>query len=150
MQRPSGGSPKKSVDDQLQDAMKLLREKNAQLLDQKRTIIQLQEESDDAQTIRENIYKIAAHDADPPEWLAREGRAGARGIPITIWSDFHYGEVVRMPGINNYDKTVARRRIQRLAETTVDLAYNHMGRAKVAYPGCIVALGGDIDRKSVV
>lgn len=130
--------------ERLHDAEKLIREKNSLLLDQKRTIARLTEDGDDAHTIRENIYKIAGYDPDPPEWLAREGRAGARGVPATIWSDWHYGEVVRMPGINLYDKAIAKKRIQRLAETTVDLAYNHMGRAKISYPGCVVALGGDM------
>jgi len=30
-----------------------------------------------------------------------------------------------------------------LVGTTIDLAYNHMGRAKTTYPGCVVMLGGD-------
>lgn len=122
----------------------LIRQKNAELHEQRKTITRLTQDHDDARTVRENIYKIAAYDPEPPEWTVREGRAGARGVPATIWSDWHYGEVVRMPGINNYDKTVAKRRIKRLAETTVDLAVNHMGRAKITYPGCIVALGGDM------
>jgi hypothetical protein len=129
---------------QLSDANSLLRDKNKLILLQKKNVEALQKEHDDARTIRENIYKIAAHDADPPEWTVREGRAGARGVPATIWSDFHYGEVVRMPGVNTYDKAVAKRRIKHLCETTVDLAFNHMGRAKITYPGCIVALGGDM------
>src|SRR6266404_9815290 len=134
----------KSDTERLNDAQAIIRQKNTELLDAKRTIARLTEESDDAKTVRENIYKIAAYDPDPPEWTVREGRAGARGVPATIWSDWHYGEVVRMPGINTYDKAVARRRIKHLAETTVDLAFNHMGRAKITYPGCIVALGGDM------
>lgn len=136
--------PIKTADDQLIAAQMLIRQKNAELHEQRKTITRLTQDHDDARTVRENIYKIAAYDPEPPEWTVREGRAGARGVPATIWSDWHYGEVVRMPGINNYDKTVAKRRIKRLAETTVDLAVNHMGRAKITYPGCIVALGGDM------
>src|ERR1700728_985122 len=135
---------RKTDTDRLRDAEMIIRQKNAELLDYKKTVARLTEEGDDARTVRENIYRIAENDPDPPQWLAREGRAGARGVPATIWSDWHYGEVVRMPGVNNYDRAIARRRIQRLAETTVDLAYNHMGRAKITYPGCIVALGGDM------
>ena len=135
---------RKTPSDYLADAQSIIREKNRQLADAKKLIASLTQEQDDARKIRENIYKIAAYDAEPPSWTIREGRAGSRGIPATIWSDWHYGEVVRMPGINTFDKLTARRRIKRLAETTVDLAYNHMGRAKVAYPGCVVALGGDM------
>jgi hypothetical protein len=129
---------------QLADAMALIREKNKLLLVQKKNIEQLQGEQDDARTIRENIYKIAAHDPDPPSWLKRASRGSTRGVPATIWSDWHYGEVVRMPGINYYDRTVAKKRIERLVTTTVDLAFNHMGSAKASYPGAIVALGGDM------
>ena len=133
-----------NLEKQLADAMAIIREKNKTLLANKKQIEALTKEQDDARHIRENIYKIAAYDPDPPEWTVREGRAGARGVPATIWSDFHYGEVVRMPGINTYDKRVAARRIRKLAETTCDLAFNHMGRAKISYPGCVVALGGDM------
>jgi hypothetical protein len=31
---------------------------------------------------------------------------------LIMCSDWHYGEVVRMPGINTYDKAVAKKRIQ--------------------------------------
>src|ERR1035437_7269634 len=95
--------------DKLHDAMSIIRQKNAELLDQRRTITRLTEEHDDAKTIREKAYKIAAYDPDPPEWTVREGRAGARGVPATIWSDWHFGEVVRMPGINTFDKRVTAR-----------------------------------------
>ncbi len=137
-------APLKTDAEKLADAIDLLRKKNTELTEQRRLVDSLREERDNVKTIRENIYKIAAYDPDPPEWTIREGRAGARGVPATIWSDWHYGEVVRMPGINAYDKGVARRRIKRLVETTCDLAFNHMGRAKITYPGCIVALGGDM------
>lgn len=136
--------PRKTEREQLDDAMRLLREKNTALVAAKRQIEALTKEQDDAEKVRENIFRIAAYDPDPPEWTVREGRAGARGVPATIWSDWHYGEVVRMPGINNFDKNVAKKRIKHLCETTVDLAFNHMGRAKISYPGCIVALGGDM------
>lgn len=135
---------RKTADEQLHDAMAIIREKNKILNENKKLIEVLTKEQDNARTVRENIYKIAAYDPDPPEWLAREGRAGARGVPSTIWSDWHYGEVVNMPGINQFNKQVARARIKRLCETTVDLAFNHMGKARISYPGCIVALGGDM------
>lgn len=128
----------------LVDATDIIRKKNAELLEQRKVIESLRRENDAAKTIRENIYKIAAYDPDPPEWTVREGRAGARGVPATIWSDWHYGEVVRMPGINIYDKTIAKKRVKHLVETTVDIAFHHMGRARISYPGCIVALGGDM------
>ena len=136
--------PLKTDAERLADAASIIRQKNKDLREQKQLIESLRKEHDDARSIRENIYRIAAYDPDPPEWTVREGRAGARGVPATIWSDWHYGEVVRMPGVNSYDKAVAKKRVQRLVEATIDLSFNHMGRAKVAYPGCVVALGGDM------
>jgi hypothetical protein len=138
---------RKTDADRLHDAEKIIREKNAQLLDQKRTIARLTEDGDDAKTIRENIYKIAGYDPDPPCWPPREGRAGARGVPVTVWSDWHYSERIskaEVAGFNEFNKTIAKQRVQRLVETTIDLAFNHMGRAKVAYPGAVVCLGGDM------
>ena len=130
--------------EKLHDAMSIIRQKNAELLASKKTITRLTVEYDNAKVIREKAYKIAAYDPDPPEWTVREGRAGARGVPAVIWSDWHFSERVQMPGINTYNKTIAARRIKRLVETTCDLAFNHMGRARTSYPGCIVALGGDM------
>jgi hypothetical protein len=140
------GSPRKTIEEQLIDAQKIIREKNAQLIDTKKTIARLTEDGDDAQTIRENIYKIAAYDPEPPEWLAREGKAGARGVPIALWSDWHYGERIvaaEVAGVNEFNKSIAKKRVQRLVETTIDLAFNHMGSAKITYPGIVVCLMGD-------
>jgi hypothetical protein len=106
--------PTSTLQKQLDDAMAIIREKNKALLSYKKQVDGLTKEQDDARTVRENIYKIAAYDPEPPEWTVREGRAGARGVPATIWSDWHYGEVVRMPGINSFDKRVAARRIKHL------------------------------------
>ena len=138
--------PLKTDTDRLRDAEKIIREKNALLLDQKRTIQRLTAESDDARTVRENIYKIAAYDPEPPEWTIKGGRTGARGVPIALWSDWHYGERIvaaEVAGVNEFNKSIAKKRVQRLVETTIDLAFNHMGRAKVAYPGIVVCLLGD-------
>jgi hypothetical protein len=138
---------RKTDADRLQDAALIITQKNEEIAAQRRTIAALQKSDDTARTIRENIYKIAAYDPDPPEWLVREGQTGHRGVPATIWSDWHYGEVVRkseVGGVNEFSKEIARRRIKRLTTTTVDLAFNHMGRAKTNYPGIVVCLGGDM------
>ncbi len=64
-----------------------------------------------------------------------------------MWSDFHYGEVVDLEqtnGMNKYNAKIAQKRIQTLVDTTIDLSFNHMGRAKAEYPGIVVCLGGDM------
>jgi hypothetical protein len=110
-------------------------------------IANIQQDNDTAETIREAILGLSARTPEPPEWLLKEGHAGKRGAPCTIWSDWHWGEVVvkeEVAGVNEYNAKIGRIRAKKLVETTIDLAYNHMGRAKTQYPGCIVCLGGDM------
>lgn len=138
----------KTVEEKLADAQEIIRKKNAQEIDYKRTIAQLTREEDTAKAIRQEIFGLAAHNPEPPEWISgRGGKIGSRGAPMTVWSDIHYGEKVNseeVNGVNEYDHKIAKRRMLKLFDTTVDLAYNHMGRAKTEYPGIIVMLGGDM------
>jgi len=139
---------RKTDADRLLDAAELLRKKNAELIDHKRTINQLRRDNDTAEKIRQEIYGLAAHTMDPPAWISGKGvRNGERGGPVTIWSDFHYGEVINpdeVGGVNKYDRRIAKTRVTRLVDTTIDLCFNHMGRSKVAYPGIVICLGGDM------
>lgn len=66
---------------------------------------------------------------------------------MTIWSDFHWGEVVKpeqVGGVNEFNRAIGVQRVKRLVSTTIDLAFNHMGRAKAEYPGIVIMLGGDM------
>jgi len=139
---------KKTVEQQLQDAMDIIKKKNAELLDTKRVIQGLQRAEDTAEKIRQEIYNLAAHTPEPPVWLSGKGvKNGARGGPVTIWSDFHYGERVfpdQVGGVNVFNNKVAKERFTRLVNITIDLCENHMGRANVKYPGIVICLGGDM------
>ncbi len=108
----------------------------------------LQKEHDSAEAIRTEIFNLASRSPEPPAWLTGAShKVGSRGVPTTIWSDWHYGEVVRpeeVGGVNEFNTEIAEARIKRLVDTTVDLSYNHMGRAKKQYPGAVVMLGGDM------
>jgi hypothetical protein len=132
----------------LLDAEEIIRRKNAELTYNRHLIKQLHREKDEAEEIRQIIWELAAHNPEPPAWIHRsQGRTGSRGCPITIWSDLHYGETISKDetnGLNQYDKNIARKRLFRLYDTTVDLAFNHMGKANTKYPGIIVCLGGDM------
>jgi hypothetical protein len=134
--------------DRLDFAEDTVRKKNAEIADLKRTIIQIRKDNDTAEAIRQEIFGLAAHTTAPPAWISGKSvKGGERGGPITIWSDFHYGEVVdedQIGGVNKYNKAIAKTRFQRLVDTTIDLSFNHMGRASVAYPGIVVCLGGDM------
>lgn len=141
------GAPTKTLDDRLKDAEKIIRLKNAEILEQKRALIALQKSDDSAREIREKIHKIAGYDPEPPEWLIKSKTSNNRGTPITVWSDWHYGEVVfksQVGGVNEYNKNIAKQRAKRLVSTTIDLAHNHMGIASVKYPGVVICLGGDM------
>lgn len=107
----------------------------------------LQKEEESAAAIREQIWKLEAHDPTPPQWLMREGKNGFRGMPCLLASDWHYGEVVNpveVGGLNEFNSDIAARRIKRLTETTIDLCFNHMGKAKTVYPGIVLMYGGDM------
>jgi hypothetical protein len=104
-------------------------------------------EEDTAEAIRRRVYELAAHSPDPPEWVLRDtGASGKRGVPCTIWSDWHRGEVVRseeVGGLNEFNSEIHDARVKKLVDQTINLAYNHMGKAKTVYPGCVIMLGGD-------
>lgn len=105
-------------------------------------------EDDTSESIRAAIFELAARSPEPPEWLANPRHAtGKRGVPCTIWSDWHFGEVVNpeeVGGVNKFNTAIATARVKRLVDTTIDLAFNHMGRADTKYPGAVVCLGGDM------
>lgn len=141
------GAPTKTVNDYLKDANELLRKKNAEIVNLKKTVDQLRRENDTADAIRAELYSLAAYRPCAPEWTsARSRHSGTLGTPITIWSDFHYGEVVsreELNGINEYNQRIAKTRFKRLVDRTVELAEDHMG-GKKDYPGIIACLGGDM------
>lgn len=108
----------------------------------------LQREADTAEKIREKIYDLASRTPEPPAWLERKaGGKGIRGVPVTIWSDWHYGEIVRseeVGGVNEFNAEIAADRIRKLVDVTIELCTEHMGRAEQKWPGIVVCLGGDM------
>lgn len=113
----------------------------------KKRVEQLEKDYDTAAKIREQIHQIAAHDPEPPRWLQGAAKAGTRGIPVLLASDWHHGEVVRpeeVGGVNEFNSEVSARRIKKLVTLTTELCYEHMGRAKYSYEGMVFALGGDM------
>ena len=104
-------------------------------------------DQDTAAAIRRNIFSLAEHSPAPPEWLEKGGKPGSRGMPALMVSDLHWGEVVRaeeVGGVNEYNEAVGRKRMKKLKDVTIDLCYNHMGRANTEYPGMVLMLGGDM------
>ena len=140
--------PKKTLEALLADADEIIRKKNKELQELQRDNRNLQIIADEALEGVEQHYRLAAYNPTPPTWISgKGGKIGSRGCPITVWSDGHHGEVVKASGVNGantFNRHIAHKRYFRLFDTTVDLCYNHMGRAKTEYPGIIVCLGGDM------
>lgn len=120
---------------------------NIEIADLKRRVKELEHEEETAAAIREQIWKLEAHDPNPPKWELSTGTSGFRGMPMLFASDWHYGEVVRpeeVGGLNKFNSSIAAKRIERLTATAIDLTHNHMGRAKTEYPGIFLMYGGDM------
>jgi len=138
---------KKTDTEYLADATNIIRDlriERAQLL---RDNKMLQKEEDTRERLREEIMGLMARSPEPPEWVERPRHGGVRGVPTTLWSDWHVGEVVSREvtnGLNEFNLRVAKRRAHTLVDTTVELAFDHMGRAKLEYPGAVVMIGGDM------
>ena len=99
----------------------------AELVSAKADIRMLQKEHDTAEKIRNRIYKLAERTPEPPAWLnPLKKPKGSRGVPVMIWSDWHYGEVVRpeeVGGVNEFNAEIAAARITKLVDTSIDLAF---------------------------
>lgn len=112
----------------------------------KQELTSVRREADTAESIRKEIFGLAAMTANPPHWLNPKKTApGAPGVPVVVWSDFHWGEVIsreQVGGVNEYNRKIARRRFKTLVEKTISLAKSHM--VKPNYPGIVVCLGGDM------
>lgn len=100
-----------------------------------------------AEKVRREIIGLADYSAEPPAWtvdLANRDHSGP-GVPMTLWSDWHWSEVVKrseVGGVNEFNLTIAKARAQRLLDKIVKLAFNHQVHA--GYPGIVVMLGGDM------
>ena len=138
---------KPNPDTPLLAAEKTIRRLDADLQAARKRLKSIHEANDTAETIRQAIYGLSEHRPEPPEWTLRPGLAGHRGCPMLMVSDIHYSEVVNKietGGANEFNSKIAAKRMERLYNTTADLAFNHMGRAKTIYPGIVVAFGGDM------
>lgn len=143
----NGGGSKTDAE-RVADAQEIIRRKNNDILALKSNVARLQRDADTAEEIRRVIFNLSEHDPEPPAWTWKVGGPGEhRGGPCTIWSDWHYSEVIdpsQVGGANKFNAAIAKKRAQKLVETTADLCYNHMGSANKTYPGIVVCLGGDM------
>lgn len=96
-----------------------------------------------AQIVRREILGLASMTPEPPAWTLG-GTAGDRTtVPVCMWSDWHWGEVVdpaQVNDINAYSLEIARERVRRLVSKTIKLCE----RWGDDYPGAVIALIGDM------
>ena len=101
----------------------------------------------ETESLRHELFGLAAVQPEPPAWVLKMPARALKtpGVPMTIWSDWHWGEVVSRAetgGANAFDRDIARARVRSLVQKTVSLAKDHMVRP--SYPGIVVCLGGDM------
>lgn len=137
--------PKSDVE-RLNDANEIIRQKNTKLLMLERELRDTRRHNDNAEDIAAKIYDLSELVPDPPKWIKPEKpKAGIPGVPMTMWSDFHWGEVVRaeeVGGVNAFNRKIAKTRLKKLVNQTIELCKYHMVNPQ--YPGIVVALGGDM------
>ena len=123
------------VEGQLKTKLKLM----------ERELAQIKKHNEAAATVRKEIYGLKELTPDPPAWISKLRLPTLPGVPMTMWSDFHWGEKIdkaQVGGVNEFDRDIAKVRFKRLLDITLDLTLHHM--VNPDYPGIVVALGGDI------
>lgn len=120
-----------------------LRDENREL---RAKLVAAHRDSIEEDAIKEILGVMASAPEQPPEWLRRVPAKSATPtpeVPVTIWSDWHMGEVVdrdEVGGVNEFNIEIGERRVRRLLDSIVDLCANH---GPGSYPGIVVNLLGD-------
>lgn len=111
-------------------------------------LVQARKDQLTAGMVRREILGLRKDAADvrPPQWVLTPRKTkGALLAPVSMWSDWHWGEVVskeQVNGVNEYDLGIARERAANLVARTADLCTNHAMHGE--YPGFVLLLGGDM------
>ena len=98
--------------------------------------------------LRKELFGLSEVTPKAPAWSTQappSKKDSTFSVPVTIWSDWHWGEIVRkseVGGVNEFNRKIAKDRLKRLVGSTIDLARHHMG--VIRYPGIVIALGGDM------
>lgn len=139
--------PVKTLQEQLDDSNRIVRDKNRELLQIRREVLRRSADQDSAEKVRNLIFKLDEYSPEPPEWLTQEPKAGksSSGIPFIQLNDWHWGEMVdpdQVGGVNKFNRRIGRSRVHTLFNTVNDLCFNHMTNPN--YPGIVVAILGDM------
>lgn len=100
---------------------------------------------DEANKIIRIIETANASEIEPPHWLSPAKPRSSAATLVALLSDTHFDEVVNpdeMEGLNAYNRTIAKMRLERWAKGVVKMARHYL--AGVKYDGIVLILGGDI------
>jgi hypothetical protein len=103
-------------------------------------------ELEELRRLKATLDEVSTKRFEPRIIPIEEHTAGSPGFPMTIWSDWHWGETVSLDetgGLNAFTHSTALERVDRLVNSTVSLLRNYGGLEPV-YPGIYVCLGGDL------
>jgi hypothetical protein len=96
--------------------------------------------------VRKELFGLSNAIVSPPRWAIEPSKKVDRpGIPSLFLSDLHWGEIVlpgQIHGKNEYNVSIAKKRLQRVISKTITLCFEHMTNPE--YPGIVVNLGGDL------
>lgn len=112
----------------------------------RRQLREQQREDLDTEAVRLLLGRLGGGSVRPPRWTTEPGARRGKGtpeVPVTVWSDWHMGEVVspsETGGKNAYNPQIAEDRVRALVAATISLARNH---GPGDYPGIVVNLLGD-------
>ena len=98
-----------------------------------------------AEEIREKAFNLSRQSLDPPEWISEDLGNKNPGTPTLFLSDWHWAEVVdpsEISGKNQYNLDIANQRAQLCFDRFIEVYHKHVSLPE--YPGCVLALGGDM------
>lgn len=117
----------------------------------KRDLARAHKEISELEAEREASVRAGSLRFTPTIIKPKTAEAGVPGYPMTIWSDWHWGEVVRRDetgGANMFNRKIALARVEALVDKTIGLLRNYAG-THPDYPGIWVCLGGDMISGSI-
>lgn len=119
---------------------------NQQITELRRQLNSAQKNTVLTEQIKKFVLKLKDSDPIYPEWLSSEKiDYSEKNVANIIFSDWHFGEKVNKDqifGVNEYDIAIAKERVNRVVDKTIDLAFNHL--ANPNYAGIVIYLLGDM------
>jgi hypothetical protein len=132
--------------ERLADANDIIRGHQNKVIALQKELRSRSQQSDTAESLRQEIFGLEAYTREPPVWLAKPHKEKSiTGVPIILASDWHWGETVdpdQVGGMNAFNRKIAKQRVKIFGEAVIDLCFHHM--TSPSYPGVVFCVGGDM------